>query len=245
MFGCGRMALALAGGHPILPGFGTGLLRHIEHHLVLIAHVDRSQMRILLPPLGQVLLVTAITCQKVGIAKVHLDVGTLGRQECPNVFRVGDIDFTELRRDFCSPGIEIGDELLVQVHTGGANRQRIPGGNSRDYGKGVVFCGHGRRRQVQQNPVGVHQAYGVAVAYEGHWGAFDDGDPQAAIDRLKPLTESGNPWRASALEMTAVARLKLGDKTGAVELFKQLADDLAAPEGVRARAAEMAAVLKP
>jgi hypothetical protein len=72
---------------------------------------------------------------------------------------------------------------------------------------------------------------------------FNDGDPQAAIDRLKPLIESGNPWRPSALEVTAVARLKLGDKAGAVELFKQLADDLAAPEGVRARAAEMAAAL--
>jgi hypothetical protein len=72
---------------------------------------------------------------------------------------------------------------------------------------------------------------------------FNDAEPQAAIDRLKPLTESGNPWRPSALEMTAVAKLKLGDKPGALELYKELADDLAAPEGVRARAAEMTAAL--
>jgi hypothetical protein len=72
---------------------------------------------------------------------------------------------------------------------------------------------------------------------------FNDAEPQAAIDRLKPLTESGNPWRPSALEMTAVAKLKLGDKPGALELYKKLADDLAAPEGVRARAAEMTAAL--
>jgi hypothetical protein len=74
---------------------------------------------------------------------------------------------------------------------------------------------------------------------------FADNDPHAAIDRLKPLTDSGNPWRATALELTAAADLKAGDKAGALDVYKKLADDLAAPEGVRGRAAEMAAVLAP
>lgn len=74
---------------------------------------------------------------------------------------------------------------------------------------------------------------------------FADSDPQAIIDRLKPLTDSGNPWRGTALELTAAARLKSGDKAGALDIYKKLADDLAAPEGVRTRAAEMAAVLAP
>jgi hypothetical protein len=74
---------------------------------------------------------------------------------------------------------------------------------------------------------------------------FADSDPQATIDRLKPLTDSGNPWRATALDLTAAARLKSGDKAAALDIYKKLADDLAAPEGVRARAAEMAAVLAP
>jgi hypothetical protein len=74
---------------------------------------------------------------------------------------------------------------------------------------------------------------------------FVDSDPQTVIDRLKPLTDSGNPWRGTALELTAAARIKSGDKAGALEIYKKLADDLAAPEGVRARAAEMAAVLAP
>jgi len=72
---------------------------------------------------------------------------------------------------------------------------------------------------------------------------FDDSQPQPVIDRLKPLTENGNAWRPTALELTAAAKLKAGDKPGALEIYKKLADDLAAPEGVRARAAEMAAVL--
>jgi hypothetical protein len=74
---------------------------------------------------------------------------------------------------------------------------------------------------------------------------FADSDPHAAINRLKPLTESGNPWRPTALELTAAAQLKSGDKAGALDIYKKLADDLAAPEGVRGRAAEMAAVLAP
>jgi hypothetical protein len=72
---------------------------------------------------------------------------------------------------------------------------------------------------------------------------FADSQPQAVIDRLKPFTETGNPWRASSLELTAAAQLKAGDKAAALDIYKKLADDLAAPEGVRARAAEMAAVL--
>jgi hypothetical protein len=72
---------------------------------------------------------------------------------------------------------------------------------------------------------------------------FADSQPQAVIDRLKPLTDSGSAWRPTALELTAAAKLKAGDKAGALDIYKKLADDLAAPEGVRGRAAEMAAVL--
>jgi hypothetical protein len=70
------------------------------------------------------------------------------------------------------------------------------------------------------------------------------GDATATIERLKPLTVSGNPWRASALDLTAAAKLKAGDRGGALLIYKELADDLSAPQGLRARAAEMAAALK-
>ena len=71
-----------------------------------------------------------------------------------------------------------------------------------------------------------------------------DGDATATIERLKPLTVGGNPWRASALDLTAAAKLKAGDRGGALAIYKELADDLSAPQGLRARAAEMAAALK-
>jgi hypothetical protein len=71
-----------------------------------------------------------------------------------------------------------------------------------------------------------------------------DGDPKTAVERLQPLTAAGNPWRASALDLTAAAKLKAGDRSGALEIYKQLADDVAVPQGLRARAAEMTAALK-
>ena len=70
-----------------------------------------------------------------------------------------------------------------------------------------------------------------------------DADPHTTIDRLAPLTASDNPWRPSAIELTALARLKSGDKTGALDLFKSLADDPATPQSLRARAAEMTVAL--
>lgn len=68
-------------------------------------------------------------------------------------------------------------------------------------------------------------------------------DPRSVVDRLAPMTSPGNPWRSTALELTAAAQLEAGDKNGALEVYKTLADDLAAPQGTRARAAEMAAAL--
>jgi hypothetical protein len=73
--------------------------------------------------------------------------------------------------------------------------------------------------------------------------ALPDGDPKALIQRLEPLTAANGPWRATALELTAAARLKSGDRAGALELYQKLSDDLSAPQGLRARAAEMAAAL--
>ena len=70
-----------------------------------------------------------------------------------------------------------------------------------------------------------------------------DADPHAVIDRLAPMMAADNPWRPTALELTAAARLKSGDKTGALDLYKSVADDLAAPQSLRARAAEMVAAL--
>jgi hypothetical protein len=70
-----------------------------------------------------------------------------------------------------------------------------------------------------------------------------DTDAKATIARLEPLTASGRSWRTTALELTAAVHLRSGDKAAALAIYKKLADDLAAPEGLRARAAEIVAAL--
>jgi len=68
-------------------------------------------------------------------------------------------------------------------------------------------------------------------------------DPKAIIGEIARLTGPGNPWRPSALEITALAHLRAGERNEARDIYKSLADDLTAPQGLRARAAEMSAAL--
>jgi len=79
----------------------------------------------------------------------------------------------------------------------------------------------------------------LMVAMQG----LESGDPAAIIAKLQPVASGSGPWRPSALEVTALAQLRAGDKQAAIETYKRLADDLAAPSGLRARAAEMVQAL--
>jgi hypothetical protein len=78
------------------------------------------------------------------------------------------------------------------------------------------------------------------------WGlhAIDTLDPQVVIDRLAPVTNPDNPWHSSAIEVTAIVHLKAGDRAAARADYQKLADDLTAPRGLRARAAQMVAALQ-
>jgi hypothetical protein len=71
----------------------------------------------------------------------------------------------------------------------------------------------------------------------------DGGEPAELQSRIAPLTAAGSPWRHSAKELSAVLAQKSGDTQKATQLYKELADDATAPQGIRARAAEMSAVL--
>jgi hypothetical protein len=90
---------------------------------------------------------------------------------------------------------------------------------------------------------GIDEVYrGLATVL---WGlqALEVETPQAVIDRMAPLTDAANPWHLSAIEVTAIAHLKAGDRAAARSDYQRLADDLSAPSSLRARAAEVAAAL--
>lgn len=73
--------------------------------------------------------------------------------------------------------------------------------------------------------------------------ALDGGDASGYEPKLAGLANAANPWHAQASEALAMIALKKGDAARATELYKQLADDALAPEGLRGRAAEMLAAL--
>lgn len=68
-------------------------------------------------------------------------------------------------------------------------------------------------------------------------------DPTELDRQLAVLRADANPWRYTALELAAIAAMKTGDNGKARELFARIADDPAAPTGVRGRAAEMVSAL--
>ncbi|HXP97869.1 MAG TPA: tetratricopeptide repeat protein [Telmatospirillum sp.] len=74
---------------------------------------------------------------------------------------------------------------------------------------------------------------------------LDSDDPAKLESRIAPLSALSNPWHFSATEILALLAQKRGDAQRAAQLYKQLADDLQAPSGIRARAAEMLAILPP
>ena len=72
---------------------------------------------------------------------------------------------------------------------------------------------------------------------------LDKLQPQAVIDRLKPLAVAGNPWFGSAGEMVAISYLKLNKPQDAARIFAALAKDKQVPDSVRSRAVQMAGSL--
>ncbi len=72
---------------------------------------------------------------------------------------------------------------------------------------------------------------------------FEDLQPQAVIDRLKPIAVPGNPWFGSAGELVAMAYLKQGREDLAGPLLAQIAKDDSVPETLRSRTRQLAGLL--
>jgi hypothetical protein len=74
---------------------------------------------------------------------------------------------------------------------------------------------------------------------------LDKGDAQAVIAKLQPLASGAGPWHGLALELTALAELKVGQTAKARGDFDALAKDTTASQGVRQRASAMLETLAP
>ncbi len=72
---------------------------------------------------------------------------------------------------------------------------------------------------------------------------FDELEPQAVIDRLKPLAVPGNPWFGSAGELVGMAYLKQGKEELAGPLFVAIATNEDVPQTLRSRTRQLAGLL--
>ncbi|MEX2643572.1 MAG: tetratricopeptide repeat protein [Acetobacterales bacterium] len=72
---------------------------------------------------------------------------------------------------------------------------------------------------------------------------LDEAEPAALQERLEPLARPGAPWRHTAREALAALALRRGNAEDAAGLYRELSDDGEAPQGIRARAAEMLAII--
>ncbi len=70
---------------------------------------------------------------------------------------------------------------------------------------------------------------------------LDNKEPAVVEAIAAPLSAESSPWRFSAREILAMCALKRGDAARAREMLGHLADDPAAPQGLRARDAELLA----
>jgi len=98
---------------------------------------------------------------------------------------------------------------------------------------------------------GIAEKNGVDVVYrnlamlKAAYLSLDSGDANQIAASVEPLSQEVSPWRYSAREILGLAALKQGETAKAIGIFKKLADDAAAPQGVRSRAAEMLAAQQP
>jgi len=86
---------------------------------------------------------------------------------------------------------------------------------------------------------GVDQAYRDMATIQSALLQVDTAPKDQLLSKVEKLTVAPNPWRFSAVEVSALADLKAGDKDGAQKLYKQLADDADAPQSIRSRASEV------
>lgn len=67
--------------------------------------------------------------------------------------------------------------------------------------------------------------------------------PDEMLDRLRPLAAEGAPWRPLAMELTAAAHLRAGDREAALATLADVAGDATATPGARQRSTDLIAAL--
>lgn len=91
---------------------------------------------------------------------------------------------------------------------------------------------------------GVDDVYRDMASLKSAYLKLETGDIGSVEKSVAPLAVESGAWRHSAREILALLALKAGDNAKAMDLLRKVADDVAAPAGIRGRAAELLAALE-
>lgn len=84
----------------------------------------------------------------------------------------------------------------------------------------------------QQNGVPTEWKDLAVLVYASHYNGTDFA---SIIEKLKPLTESGRPFRLSAKELIGVLYMTIGNKNEAIQMFDQIKSDPEVPQTMAER----------
>ena len=107
------------------------------------------------------------------------------------------------------------------------------------------FAGAATLYQGLASDSSVDRVYRDMASIRAAYLTLDSADPAAVDKAMEPLALESSSWRHSAREIQALSALRRGDAARAADLFAKIAEDAAAPQGLRTRAAEMMAVTGP
>jgi hypothetical protein len=85
---------------------------------------------------------------------------------------------------------------------------------------------------------------GAVARIRGAWALADTASRAELAELLKPLDQTGSPWRQNAQEVLAYADYRAFDKKSALAKFQALSTDTGAPDNLRRRAQAMTEFLK-
>lgn len=91
---------------------------------------------------------------------------------------------------------------------------------------------------------GVDPSYRTMARLKAAYLRLQSGDVARLEAEMTPLAAETSPWRHSAREVLALLELKAGHQEQAKEWLRKVADDIAAPAGIRGRTTELLAALE-
>jgi hypothetical protein len=117
------------------------------------------------------------------------------------------------------------------------------------FNQAAILIKEGKRKQAVENYLSIasdtrieKDLRDLALIMSAQLGLGHE-DSDKFLIKLKMLIDGKNAWRHSAKELAALFAKESDDKTKALQLFTELADDATAPSNIRSRASEMSKIL--